>query len=157
MKKILIIFLYIIVFIISSCSQPKLENINIDELYNINEETYFVFFYKDDCSACEATLPTIKEYIKKIKKGNLIPLYLCNLSLENNSYLFRADPKLNGQGNNGKTLIDGAISYDELYISSTPTLIIIKTEQIKVSYFIASGKTNIINYFNDYEKLPKNG
>ncbi len=151
MKKILYILLLIIVLSFCGCSKTELKYINIDEMFAMEEESYYIYFEKDDCPYCEATLATIKDYVNKQSENkNYIPLYICNLSLDENKYLFRKDPSLSGQGNDGKTAVDGATVYEDIYISSTPTLIVIKTEEEKVSYFCASGKTNTIKYIQYY-------
>ena len=152
MKKILlIVFLLVQIFVFTGCKND-LDSITIGDQYifQMEEENYYIYFYKDGCSSCELTSPLILENIKNLDK----PIYAVNLHPkgESESKIHRKFPLGNtAQGINGDFYVNGAKSWTELYIASTPALIEIVTverdgEYVKRANFITNGETNITEY-----------
>ena len=155
MKKILLIIILVIqVFVFTGCKND-LDSLTIGDQYifKMEEENYYIYFYKDGCSSCEMTTPIILENIKKLDK----PLYAVNLHPkgEKESRIHRKFPLGNtAQGINGDFYVNGTKAWSELYIASTPALIEIVTverdgEYVKRANFVANGETNITEYINN--------
>ena len=167
MKKLfLVLILLVQLFILTGC-KSSLQDITIGDQYifTIEEDHYYIFFYKDGCSGCELVKPTILEYAK----GGKTKIYAVNLHPEgkNQSRIFRKFTEGNtGQGTNGDFYVNGATKWTSLYIASTPSLIeiIVKTEKVEIkneetgeyeiverevkkAYFIANGEKAINEFF----------
>ena len=134
--------------------------INDSEIFLQDENSYLVYFMKDECSYCNAIKEDVIKYLYKInteiyKESKKI--YIVNLSYNDSaSIIYREYANADAQGSNGKTYVDGVNKYDDLYISATPTLIKVdEKDEIKTSYFLASGSTDIKEAL-EYQ-LIKNG
>lgn len=172
MKKIILLLILVLqLFVFAGCGKD-LESIRIGDKYifDIQSEDYYIFFYKDGCSGCELTKPIILDYVKNGEKS----LYAVNLHPEgeDESYIFRKFTQGGtGQGTNGDFYVDGATSWNELYIGATPSLIQVKvveetvkvynketnayeyvTKTSKKAYFVASGSDAIEAYFDGLNK-----
>lgn len=120
-----------------------------EDIYNQIEDEYLIYFYKDRCPYCEQCEDIIKEYIAQDEKA--IELYTCDLSKDKE--IKRYYEGENGQGSKGQYFVDGVTNYKDLYIAGVPTIIKIKNENgIKVSEYIASGKSKVIEYINEQKK-----
>lgn len=154
MKKLLVILILLVqLFVFTGCNKD-LESMTIGDQYifQMEEESYYVYFYKDGCSSCELTTPTVLEYAKKGE----VKVYAVNLHPEgeDQSKIFRKFTLGNtNQGENGDFYVNGISSWTGFYIASSPALIEIKTvkegeENIKKAYFVANGQDAITEYFN---------
>lgn len=146
--SILLIILCCMMFV--GCKKPTYdfeEKISIDTIYNKEEDSYLIYFYMDKCPFCESCYKTIKNYLKNYDNETMTKLYVCNLSDEGNQILKRIYEGENGQGTSGSYFVDGVTNYNDLYIAGTPSLIQINSD--KTSSFITSGRSKILNYFNN--------
>lgn len=155
MKKVLLVLIILLqLFIFVGCKKD-IDELTIGDQYifTMEEEHYYVYFYKDGCSSCELTTPTVLEYAQR---GD-IKVYAVNLHPEgeDQSRIFRKFTLGNSnQGENGDFYVNGVSSWSMLYIASSPALIEVKTVQKdetteKKAYFVASGKEAINQYFNE--------
>lgn len=56
-------------------------------IFQLQEDPYYIFFYKDECPYCEDTFPSIEKYVESIMEG--IPeMYFINMSMEEAQYLW---------------------------------------------------------------------
>lgn len=118
MKKIIKLFIIIFTLtILSGCSKgPK--NIKYQDVFTRPEEIYYVYFYQDQCGACESLKPVISEYSKNSK--NEIKLYQIDLKT-----FIKNEP-----GDAWETDLIGVNSLSNLHIGATPTLVLIKDKEI---------------------------
>jgi len=135
MKKLVFLLLLLsTIIIMGGCARKSsLKNINGEELFNLEDKSYFVYIYEDDCEECEQTLPIIESYLYVIKEEkdykNKSTVYGLNISKEQNSIIARKYEGDNGQGANGKSFINDVTNWEELYIGTTPTLISIRVRE----------------------------
>lgn len=122
MKKIISLFILVLIFILTGCSS-KPKNIAANKIFAQDESVYYIYFYKKDCPACENIKPKLYEYIgfTHSKKGALAPkVYQVNVhSLPNKKADEGWEEKIIGTSN-----VLG------LTIGSTPTLILIEEKQV---------------------------
>ena len=154
MKRIVrIILITIISFILAGCNQEEIiyiteiENIKIDDIYNMEEDEYYIFFYKNDCIYCDEVKPYINEYVKLEEKT---AIYGVTYSDKDNLLIARKYTGIGGQGKNNEYFVDGVANYFDLYVPKVPSLIKISIENdVKQSQFIASGRSETIAYFEN--------
>lgn len=115
-------------------------NITINEIFEMEEDTYYIYFYKNDCEYCD----NLKDVLYEVSYKGDVKIYGVNFSDEKNKLINRA--YTNGEGSNFKYYVTGCTNYNELYINGNPSLIKIEN---KVSYFIANGYRNTNAYLMD--------
>lgn len=143
-NSIYILLLFILLINITGCKSYDFEtnNINIEDIYNQEEDEYYVYFYMDDCKYCEDCFDTVLEYLNNPLD---LKLYVCKVN--KNDIIKRFYEGEDGQGESGGYFVDGVTDYNDLYISGVPSLI--KIDITNTSYFVTSGRKKIIAYFND--------
>ena len=121
-----------------------------EDIFNQNEESYFVYIYRDGCSWCKKISDRVKAYIYKTTLANysysmkVFPLNLTEGGSK--ASIFRSYDGDDGEYNDGKFKVTGLTSIDEMYISSTPALIRIDIiDGVRTAKFVAGGATNVIN------------
>lgn len=80
LKSSFIILIILLTFCLCGCSEKKQYTKNVIEMeniYNQQEEKYYVYFYKDNCPYCDDCYEIINEYLNG---EYLIKLYICDLS-----------------------------------------------------------------------------
>jgi len=119
--------------------EEKYETIKDSEIFSQNSNHYLVYFLRDECTYCDKIkidviryqyLTSLEEYNKSLK------LYVVNL--RTNDYvspIFR-------NHESGNSFVNNMTKWDELYISSTPTLIEVKNG---TSYLLEVGSTKVVN------------
>ena len=164
MKKILLVCILLLqVCFFTACKEndKNIEEITIGDqfIFDCEEDHYLIYFYADKCQECKKTNQCVNQYYKNSKNEdkNLPLIYAVNIhpSGEKSSYIFREfEIGKTGQGTNNNFYVDGVKDWQELYISSVPALIEIKTEfskngEVKKAFFIADGEKNIRRYLTD--------
>lgn len=122
MKKISILSVLILLFVLTGCSS-KVKGIQAKNIFTQKEDLYYVYFYKKDCPACENVKPKIYEYVSysNTKKGRSVPkIYQVDVMTM---------PNLNAQ-EDWKEKILGTHNVLELTIGSTPTLILVQNHSV---------------------------
>ncbi len=150
MKKfIFILFLFVFLSLSVSCKKElEINDINDYDIFNCEEETYYIYIYKDGCSICESTLPSI---IKYYNKNNDVKFYKLNIHKEDEEASIIAREFTLGETGNQPTgvYVNGCTDYEQLFIKGTPMLIKIETiDEKKQSIFIAYGKSEINSFLN---------
>lgn len=161
-KTYLIILLFLCLLCINGCkNKEKVYPTEIEdkEIFDMPEEHYYVFIVKDGCSKCEATLPTIVEYLTDYDDNDKYPkIYSVNVGKKvddvvQKSIISRKFELLTGQGPDKDNYVDGTTSYLQLFIAGTPTLIeIYMNNDQKTARYVAEGRADIIAYFEDLEQ-----
>lgn len=147
-NKCLIIILLLLIIGLTGCTKVIKNNIEAEDIYNQEEEEYLIYFYKNKCPYCKECKDTINDYIES--DNQTIKLYTCNLTKEKIKRYYEEET---GQGSKGQYLVDGISDYNELYIAGVPTIIKVKIENNKkISEYIVSGKSKVIDYINDLYK-----
>ncbi len=85
LKSNLIIILVIFMLLNVGCRQKKVQYdekyiINMEDIYNQNDDEYYVYFFKDQCPYCDDTYDTIIKYLEKCDGKEYLNLYICDLS-----------------------------------------------------------------------------
>lgn len=116
--------------------------ISINDLFNMPDEKYYVFFLRDGCSGCNYAKPTLLEYTKNYTSysSNLsYPLYAVHRSQHSADIYAETDN------------IIGVSSLEELKISAFPRVILIENGVITELY---TNKLNpdIVEYFSSISK-----
>ena len=119
--------------------KSEYETINDNEIFSKEEQHYLVYFMKNGCSYCEKIKADVLKYLyltSKEEYSKSLKLYVVNLNTGDykSSILRKYSDEL-------ETLVNGVTKWDDLYISSTPTLIEIKKG---VSNLIEIGSTKIV-------------
>lgn len=122
------------------------------EIYEQPETEYLVYFMRDGCSWCNKIKDDVLRYQFKTsleQYNKNIELYVVNLrTSEKYSKILRKYEGEDGEGNN---FVNKATKWDELYISATPTLIKISTNNsVRSSELIENGATKIKNKLFSY-------
>lgn len=114
MKKILIFFLC---FLLCSCNNEissfERKKISFDEIFQINEELYYAFFYLDGCLACR----NIVLYLKEI--SSLISENIYSVDLLECSFAEEKETNI------------GVTEYEMLYIPYAPYVLKIIDGEVK--------------------------
>lgn len=148
-KIIKILICFVICTYLSSCSlieeMFKTNEINIEDIFTQEENEYYIYFYKEDCPYCEA----VEDIVNNLENSE-VSLYRINLSINENKLIGRSYTGENGEGVNGKYLVNSVTDYKDLYISIAPTIIKIITNSEtgqKEAIYVAGGSSEIIEYF----------
>ena len=133
-------------------SNGKYKSIVQNEIFE-QEGKYIIFFYREGCDGCEQTKPyvlTYKNMLKEDKYKDCKMIYGVNLSNPKNSSIYRTYKNDDGQGTNKAFFVNGVEKWDDLYIGSTPSIIIITNRNGKnVARYEAQGKEKIIDSLNE--------
>lgn len=132
MKGIVQILLILIISIFLTGCKKGAKEIKATEIFTQKEDSYFVYFYKPGCSACENLKPRLNEYISFAKGKSLPKVYKMNVLNM---------PNLNAP-DNWKEVIVGKTSIMEITIGTTPTLLLIEEKEVAKVF---AGRTNIEN------------
>lgn len=108
--------------------------IELNEMYNIDNEEYVIYFYSNTCPACYDMKDNLFNYLDYSNK--ILDIYIINLFEADEEYFnkFLEDTSLSNEEKKEKSI--GATSLEETYFIHTPSL-----------YFIS--KVNNINSLND--------
>ena len=125
------------------------DSISETEIFTQNEESYYIFVYRDGCSWCEKISDRVKSYIYKTTLPNYSSskkVFALNLTKDGTrASVFRSFDGEDGEGD-GKFKVTGCKDLSDMYLSSTPALIEINyIDGVAVAKFIATGATNVIN------------
>ena len=153
MKKVLFICLLFLLVLCGGCKKDTVRPTRIvaENIYEMPEDRYLVYFEKENCSQCAQALPRVIEYLTDMSgKKNAVKIYAVLLEYvdENGETvklpISRAIEQGNtGQGPDGNFYVDGVSNWYSLYIAATPSLIEVKDKQSKL---VAVGTTEIENY-----------
>lgn len=152
MKKIIVSILLVnIVMVLSGCDliseMFKTNEINASEIFDQVESGYYVYFYKDDCQYCDM----VSEVIAHLERDG-VSIYKVNLSKNKNKLIGRAYDGIDAEGSNNKYKVTGVATYEELYISIAPTIILIEYNneaQEKQAKYVAGGTKEILDIFSN--------
>lgn len=138
MKKIILIIL--LAFIITGCKGNKeIPEISAEDIFDIDSEEYYVLFVKDDCAGCERIKPVATKYHRDTFLRPSNPkLYIVNLTDPANKIII-----------GDEDILDGTSSIDELRLTRTPTLIIIKDGKVTEHHI---NSTEVGNFFDEAMK-----
>lgn len=106
------------------------------ELLRQNEDSYYVYFYQENCSSCNSIKKYVFQYIEKCNEDNdetTPKLFLFKISAANSIV-----------GNTSN--LTGVSDYKSLVVSGTPTLILITNGTVQSSY------ENAKNIYNQITK-----
>lgn len=122
--------------------------INDRDIFSQDELDYYVFVMRDGCSWCEKIKNDILRYLyltNEEQYSNVKKLYVINLRIQGNkSTIFRSYP----DSENG-FYVEGAKTWDELYLPATPALLeIVENNEERSAYLIENGATAIKNKLN---------
>ena len=160
MKKLgLLVVVLFSLFVLGACTKEgKLENvdsINKEDIFNQEEEVYYIYFHRIECPDCETSAPRIINYelIRQEKascsdkrKIYSVLLYTKSEKPDEDTYIYREYTGTDGegQGTDGKYFVNGVTRWQDLYIATTSSLIAINTSKDgKVASFIAQGSSDI--------------
>lgn len=156
MKKYLIVIIVLCCMLFVGCKKAELQEIKDEEIFMMEGEAYYIFFYRDGCTACERTLPYVLDYLDTISRNskryeNCRYIYGVNLKKGGeSSKIFRTYVKDNGEGTDGKYFVTGVKEWDDLYIATTPALISIYVDSsgVKQAKYLAQGVSKIRDYLD---------
>lgn len=104
--------------------------INKEQIFQIDEEKYYVFIYRDGCTYCGKVKPFLLDYVTYSKKNNTAPIYAINYAASTNVTL----------GKDTDNTV-GLTSSEELTITGFPRVLVIEngviTEGLKTSAIIS--------------------
>lgn len=130
------------------------EKIYLNEFLNKSEETYYIFFYKDNCKACIDTLPYALQYEFENFANEDKKIYFCKFEAESLEFIIHRSYLGDfGEGDSKKSKVTGVESVDELYIYSVPTIIEVKDDSFR---FIADGVKDVTNFIERLKRSKKN-
>ena len=162
MKRVLFFVIVCMLFMVMAGCNKKVTPgyISAENIYNGNGDNYLIYFEKENCSQCAATLPALIEYQTQVSKKGGINVYriLLEYTDENGEVvtlpISRAVEAGNtGQGPNGNFYVDGVSNWIQLHIAATPALIQVKAvDGVKQSTLVAVGTTEIETYLNNLLK-----
>lgn len=129
-----IIFILLLLILCGCKVDVPIPVITQNELFEIGEEEYYILIEQDDCSGCEKVKPDASRYHQSTLVNSKLPkIYLLDISDPVNKDIISKD----------KTdIIEGATSIEELKITRTPTLIIIKNQEV-IGYYINSSNVGL--------------
>lgn len=160
MKRVFMIIILMLISFSFGCGgyesdMGNIKNLVQDEMF-AQEGKYILFFYREGCDGCEQTKPYILTYMNMLKEEkykDCKKIYGVNLSNPKNSLIYRTYKNDDGQGTKGAFFVNGVEKWDDLYIGSTPSIIIITNKNGKnVARYEAQGKEKIINALNEQLK-----
>ena len=162
MKKLgLLVVLLLSVFVLSACSgKGKLANVDSikkEDIFNQEEDAYYVYFHRIDCSDCEQSSPSVIEYstIRLEKAGcstkrkvYSVLVYTKDEKPGEKTYIYREYTGDDGEGTDGKYKVTGVTEWDDLYIATTSSLIAINTNKdgVKVASYVAQGASDVVSH-----------
>lgn len=162
MKKFsLLIMLLLGLVLLTSCDGaakiPNVDKINKEEIFNQKEDTYYIYFHKQNCSDCTQANDLVSQYAQLLKEKDAcsvkrklysVLLYTQTEKPGEDIYIFREYVGIDGQGNEGKFFVKDVLKWEDLYIASTSSLIIIRTNKDGEKYasFIAQGAQNVTDH-----------
>ena len=159
MKKFIILSLIVVILTIAfGCKHDDeyldLTSIRESQIFTQEQDEYFIYFHRDNCSGCETVKTQVYHYnFLTTKDDNLIKIYSHNLEKEGEkSYIYRTYEGEDGQGDKNHFYVDGVIHWNDLYIPGTPGLIKIETiDGVKTAKYICQGAAKIGEYLGGLE------
>lgn len=164
MKKIGLLALVLLsIFVLTGCgSKGKLQNVDSikkEDIFNQEEDAYYVYFHRIDCPDCETTSPRVIQYAtlrlekdacNDKRKIYSVLLYTKSEKPGEDVYIYREYTGDDGQGTDGKYFVDGVTNWKDLHIASTSSLIAINTDENgnKVASYVAQGSNNVISHLS---------
>lgn len=162
MKKIgLLVLVFFSIFFFSGCGKPgAIENVKViskEDIFNQEEDSYFIFFQRLDCQDCEAAKPYVAQYATLLKEKEAcddkrpvytVVLYTKEEKPKDEVIIYREYKGSDGQGTDGKYFVDGVTKWQDLYIASTSSLIAINTRRdgTKVASYAAQGASAVVTF-----------
>lgn len=130
MKKIFIFIALIIgLFTLTGCGTTPTD-IAVSEALSQEPYSYYVYFSKDDCPACNAIKSDIRDYASFVKKNvDARPIYEVNLSKDENKFAFNY-PDIPNPQDNWKVHLLSITQANEIRIASTPSLVLVREGKI---------------------------
>lgn len=119
-----------------------------------NDDKYLIYFMKDDCTYCEKIKLDVLQYIylQSLEEYNYIyKLYVVNLKTKDKTSSIY---KKNEAGDD--VFVEGAQTVDELYVTSTPTLIEIDNGKAKLISKGASSTQEALQSFLNQNTTDQN-
>lgn len=164
MRKIgLLTVVLLSIFVLSACTNKgKLSNVDSikkQDIFNQEEDTYYVYFHRIGCADCEQSSPRVIEYslIRDEKPGcnekrkiYSVLLYTQDEKPKDDNLIYREYKGEGGQGTDGKYFVNDVTNWEDLYIATTSALIAINTDKSgkKVASYIEQGANNIISHLS---------
>lgn len=137
MKKIKIL---LILFLLSSCTTKELEvkllyEIRLNQIFDIEDNKYFVLFYSQTCPACQMTLEVMK---KKYEKEKYVGFFV-NLDNEEVKYSLEKEENINKS------------NVQEIKFYSVPYLIYIENKKVvkEIYGYAQIQKENLYIFFEE--------
>ncbi len=165
MKKFCLFILILSLFMLAGCGSVPGElqgvsNIKKQDIFMQKLDKYYVYFHRVECADCDQSAPYVINYAQILKSVEACkdkrPIYAVLLYTKSekpneSTYIYREYEGSDGQGTNGKYFVDGVMSWEELYIASTSSLISISTNtsNVKVAKYIAQGAEAVIQALDD--------
>lgn len=164
MKKIgLLVIVLLGIFVLSGCTAKgeleRVDNIKKEDIFNQEEDMYYVYFHRINCEDCEQSAPRVIEYsiIREEKAGcnekrkvYAVLLYTKDEKPKDKTHIYREYTGDDGQGTDGKYFVNGVTNWEDLYIASTSSLIAINTNSQgeKVASYIAQGANSVVSHLS---------
>lgn len=155
-NKFLLLLCLFTITLCFACQEDyyELEELQQEVIFDQVEDEYLIFFHKDTCSLCETILPEVMKYNTKVidKNQDKPKVYAVNVGPENEKelFIFRTYKSEGGQGTDGKFFVDNVTRWGDLYIGTTPSIIIIKdVEGVKTAFYAAQGLEGIRKYLKE--------
>ena len=160
MRKVLFVLMLCLLLVgCVGCKKEKVSPsyITAENIYNLSEDKYLIYFEKENCSQCAETLPYVIEYLTDTSGNNKYPIVyrvLLEFIDDNGDTvtlpISRAMEGNTGQGPNGNFYVNGVSNWIALYIAATPSLIEVSVvDGVKQSQLVAVGTTEIKDYLNN--------
>ena len=110
-----------------------------DNVFDITDEVYYVFFLKTGCPGCNSVKPTLIKYNNYCKLTEATPIYAVHRSM-NSSF-----------NTSGEENTIGVSQVEDLSITSVPRVLLIKNGVVTAAYNLTA-ETNILTIFEDLMK-----
>lgn len=161
MKKFMFFCLLLFgAMVLNGCSNKgELEgvaNIKCDDIFNQEEDKYYVYFHRLNCEDCDSSAPYVIQYSKIMKdyqkcsskrKIYAVLLYTSEEKPNLDKYIYRTYEGEGGQGTDNKFFVDGVTKWEDLYIGSTSSLISISKNPvtgIKEAKYVQQGSQSVV-------------
>lgn len=84
-NNLIFIIILSLVLILCGChiehrDYKDIYKIDVSDIYNMKEEKYYIFFYKDTCPYCDDVYEIVNEYLENNDLNDNTKLYVCDLS-----------------------------------------------------------------------------
>lgn len=146
MRKIFIFITLITGLLFLTGCGTTTQDIAISEALSQDSYSYYVYFSKDDCPACNAIKADINSYASFAQKNSdARPIFEVNLSKEENKYAFNY-PDIPNPQDNWKLHLLSISTASEIRIAATPSLILVREGKV---IRVVSSSSDVVNDLNN--------